>query len=65
MLRHRGLGSGSLELDNGMDSDAGTVRVLSLGFPGSLFAGLGFDHEEGIAESGCDEGGSFQRRVAS
>ena len=60
----RGLESGSLELDNGIDSDAGTVRVLSLGFIQSLFASLGFDHEEWIAEFGCDEGGFLQRRVA-
>lgn len=42
-----------------------TVHVLSLSFVLSAFARLGFDLEEGIAEFGCDEGGSFQRRVAS
>ena len=56
----RGLEDGSLERHNGVDSDAGTVRVLSLGFVLSPFARLGFDHKEVIAEFGYDEGGSFQ-----
>lgn len=52
-----GLESGSLERDNGVDSDAGDVRVLSLGFVLSPFARLGFDHEKWIAEVGVAEEG--------